>query len=220
MFQITRINASRFVAFQARNFTVAPALAAKAATPKTKKTITPELKTLQKALEKEKTVLDKLRLKIKKVEASGKAKKAQTAEKKREEKALGPFKKLSPLNMFIKENYHKTGSLAKTSQEWTQLAEGEKEAYAQKAEKYNAENLKLYIPKPTHPTPAYAKFTKTFWEDNGDFGASSKAASQKWNKLTKEEKQKFNPTPQEWETYRKALAVWKEKRIKIFESKL
>ena len=88
-------------------------------------------------------------------------KKAQTAEKKREEKALGPFKKLSPLNMFIKENYHKTGSLAKTSQEWTQLAEGEKEAYAQKAEKYNAENLKLYIPKPTHPTPAYAKFTKT-----------------------------------------------------------
>ncbi|GEQ69336.1 hypothetical protein JCM33374_g3007 [Metschnikowia sp. JCM 33374] len=226
MFQITRLNTSKLVSFQARNFTVAPVLAAKAATTKTKKAsppspeLTAAVKALQKDIKKEKAILDKLKEKIQKTAAIEKEKKGALAEKKRQQKALKPYKKLTPLNIFVKENLKAIGNLVEASQTWTQLTEAEKAPYVQKAEKVNAENLKIFTPKPISPTPAYARFTKEVWVAGETFAESSKAASAKWKALTPKEKDAYAAKPSEWDAYKKAFAAWKDQRIKLYESRL
>ncbi|KAM9901864.1 hypothetical protein OXX69_008549 [Metschnikowia pulcherrima] len=220
MFQFARLNTAKYAAFQVRAFSAGPMLAAKAVAAKSKKVVSPEAKALEKELKKEKLTLAKLAAKVKKVEESEKEKKTQASIERREKKALKPYKKLSPLNVFIKENYKSLGSLKDASHKWTELTESEKEPFVQKAEKLNAENLKLYTPKPVSPAPAYARFTKANWVSNEDFSVASKAAAEKWRQLTKEEKDAYSPKPEEWEAYRKAFASWREERIKLYASKL
>ncbi|OBA23669.1 hypothetical protein METBIDRAFT_9916 [Metschnikowia bicuspidata var. bicuspidata NRRL YB-4993] len=218
MFQIARSNTAKFAVFQARCFTGAQLLSSQAAVA-SRKPVSPELKDLRAQLKLEKLVLNEMKIELRKILDNEKKKKKIALEKKREARALRPYKHITPLNLFVKENIKSIGALAETSQAWVKLSDAEKESYVEKAKKFNEDQLKIYTPKPVGPVPAYAKFLKSVWTAGADFGEASKAASLEWKKLTPEEKMTFSPSDKERAAYKLAYAAWKEERLRLANSK-
>lgn len=204
---------------QFRNLSVSPIRSAAVANAEKEK-----IKQLKATLKKEKEVLAKLKAQHKKVTQKHKnlavKRKAEAAEKKFIAKALKPYRKITGLNVFIKERVGNGATIATIGKEWSYLTEAEKADFQTKADAINVENLKIWKPKPTPPANMYAAFVKENWVNDGrDFGEVSKELSAQWKQMTSEQKNAYAPSASDKEAYSKALEQWKENRIKLYKEK-
>ncbi|CUM63158.1 uncharacterized protein PRCAT00000725001 [Priceomyces carsonii] len=203
-----------------------------------KKTLSGErkqLNTLKTKLSKEKGVLSKLqkkykeeakKLKSKEKERSQKEKakllaiKAKDKSKKELSAATKTFRKLSPYNLFIKENTS-TKSLKEATNAWNVLSDNEKDYYKELADDYNEQKLQIYTPKPKAPASGYAAFVKENYENDGrSFADINKELASEWKSLSNEEKAKYTVPESEKKAYADKLKAWTDKRLQLYrESK-
>lgn len=191
---------------------------------KEKATFATTKKQLNEALKKQKKLIQerKAKEKAKLASANARAKKKEVAEenktKKLVEKALKPFRKLSAYTMYVKENAKTKTGLQDAAKQWKQLSEGEKELYVKKADEYNAEMLKIFVPKPRAPASSYAAFVKeNFPADGQDFKDINKELAAQWLSLPAEEKKKYAVDNKIKQEYKSKLDAWKEKRILAYK---
>ncbi|SGZ58167.1 CIC11C00000001693 [Sungouiella intermedia] len=183
-----------------------------------------KLKQLRQSLKEEKAVLAKLRSQHKKVTDKHKQlqskRKAEEAEKKTLAKAFKPYRKVTGLNIFIKEKVGHGATIATVGKEWSYLTESEKEEFQKKADAVNQENLKIWKPKPSPPTNQYAAFVKEKWVNDGrDFSEISKELASQWRSLTDVQKSAYAPSSEEKAEYTEKLEAWKAERIKLYKAK-
>lgn len=183
-----------------------------------------KLKELRGSLKKEKEVLAKLKAQHKKVTEKHKQlklkRKAEEAEKKTMSKAFKPYRKITGLNVFIKEKVGQGATIATVGKEWSYLTEYEKADYQEKADALNVENIKIWKPKPTPPTNKYAAFVKERWvKDGRDFAEVSKELAAEWKLLPDLEKEAYAPSGAEKEAYAKELEAWKAERLELYKAK-
>lgn len=184
-----------------------------------------KIKQLKATLKKEKDALAKLKAQHKKITQKHKdlvlKRKAEASEKKLISKALKPYRKITGLNVFIKERVGNGATIATIGKEWSYLTEAEKADFQTKADALNEENLKIWKPKPTPPANMYAAFVKEHWVNDGrDFGEVSKELASKWKEMSTLEKEAYAPSQSEKDAYAKELEQWKENRIKLYKEKL
>lgn len=214
-------HASQYLSLQFRSLSVSPLLSAAGIVNAEKE----KIKQLKSTLKKEKEVLAKLKAQHKKVTQKHKdltiKRKAEAADKKFITKALKPYRKITGLNVFIKERVGNGATIATIGKEWSYLTESEKADFQTKADAINVENLKIWKPKPTPPANMYAAFVKENWVNDGrDFGEVSKELSAQWKQLNAEQKEAYAPSANDKETYAKELEQWKENRIKLYKEKI
>lgn len=183
-----------------------------------------KLKDLRGKLKQEKAALSELRAKHKKVVEKHKQltlkRKADAAEKKTLAKAFKPYRKVTGLNIFIKEKVGQGATIATVGKEWSYLTEGEKAGFQSKADSVNEENLKYWKPKPSPPTNQYAAFVKEKWVNDGrDFVEVSKELAAEWKSLTDMQKAAYAPSSDEKAAYAKELEAWKAERVKLYKAK-
>lgn len=184
-----------------------------------------KLKQLKDKLKDEKAVLSELKAKHKKVVEKHKQltakRKAEAVEKKNLAKAFKPYRKVTGLNIFIKEKVGQGATIATVGREWSYLTEGEKESFQKKADFVNEENLKIWKPKPSPPTNQYAAFVKEKWvKDGRDFGEVSKELAAEWKLLTESERAAYSPSSDEKAAYAKKLEEWKAERVELYKAKV
>lgn len=172
--------------------------------------------------QKEKAKAQQLKEKTKLASEKAKAKKALAETKKKEEKLIAkatkPFRRLSGYNYFIKENTVGKNGLSEVSNLWKTLAHDEKEAYQEKAAKFNEEMLRIFVPKPKSPPTSYASFIKENYPNDGrDFKDINKELASEWKLLPAEEKKRYEPAPSAKQEYQVKLQEWKQTRIEAFK---
>lgn len=219
MLSTVRQLAARAVFAQNRSLTTSTVLFAKTIDAEKAK-----LRKLRESLKQEKVVLAKLKASHKKVVDKHKQlkikRKAEESEKKLLAKAFKPYRKVTGLNIFIKEKVGHGATIATVGKEWSHLTEQEKADYQEKADAVNVENIKIWKPKPTPPTNLYASFVRERWTKDGrDFAEVSKELSAAWKLLSESEKAAYAPSSEEKAAYAKELEEWKDERIKLYKEK-
>lgn len=219
---VLKLIASRSLSQSAAiQFNASPFILAKTKSPQQVKQ--DELKAL---LKKEKKVYLKLKSNYSKEVAKQKAKaqklkqkeadaKAKMKNKKLLQKALKEPRKLSAFNAYVKEFSGK--KLTEASAEWKQLSESEKDSYTEKAKQLNVQRAELFPPKPKSPIFGFAAYLKMNHPNDGsDATDVVKALASEWKSLPSNEKAKYDKDPQEWESYKNKLNLWKQKRISSY----
>lgn len=181
-----------------------------------------KIKGLRDQLKKENKLLKKLRTKHKEQKKKHKEltakRKLEEAEKKLVAKALKPYRKVTALNVYIKENVREGSTMTIVGKNWSLLAADEKVAYQAKADAINAEAVKIWTPKPAAQPNSYAAFVKQNWvQGDREFGEVSKELAAKWKELTDSEKAEYGPTDAEKAAYQNELEEWKARRIQLFK---
>lgn len=231
MLSSVRQLASRTAAMQLRCFSVTPVTLAKqvkeAKQAKPKKEPSPEqvkIKQIREKLAKEKKKLALLKTKHKAKVAHHKEltaeRKAEANQKKLEAKAFKPYRKITALNVFLKEKSGQGLNIAAVGQEWSRLSESEKDDLQAKADALNVENIKIWKPKPTPPANKYAAFVRERWvRDGRDFAEVSKELAAEWKLLPELEKEAYSATDAEKAAYEEELEAWKTERLELFKAK-
>lgn len=184
-----------------------------------------KLKKLQASLKKEKLVLSQLKTKHKtlldKHKQLKRDRKAAKLEKKEKDRAFKPYRKITGLNIYIKEKVGQGATIATVGKGWSHLTEGEKQAYQDKADALNEVNGKIYRAKPVPPPNLYASFIKQKWvkDDGRTFGEISKELAAQWKQLTKDEKDVYAPSADKVAAYKKELKSWEDERLEIHRAK-
>lgn len=187
-----------------------------------------QLKSLKQKLAKEKAIYKKLKVSVQQAQSkvnqrkkAEKAKQLQAKEKARQtkllDKAFNTSRKVSPFNMFWKEN---GGNVLDNANAWRLLAPSEKSVFEDKARDYNNEQAQLYRPKPKLPPNKFASFVKqNFVNDGREVVDIWKDLAQQWKDLSSEEKELYELSEAEKEKYHQELKEWKLERIRLFNEK-
>lgn len=210
---------------QLRCFSATPATLAKKAKPE--KTPSPEevkITKMKEKLTKEKAKLAKLKSQHKQKVAHHKEltaeRRAEANQKKLEAKAFKPYRKVTALNVFLKEKSGQGYTIAAVGQEWSRLSESERDDLQAKADALNVENIKIWRPRPTPPANKYAAFVKERWvRDGRDFAEVSKDLAAEWKQLPELEKNAYSATDAEKAAFEEELEAWKAERLELFKAK-
>ncbi|KAK6460534.1 hypothetical protein DFJ63DRAFT_320702 [Scheffersomyces coipomensis] len=199
------------------------------ASPKKKKSKKPRTKTelaiAKEKLAKEKKELKKIELKVqakdklleKKSKERAKLEKVKNEAKDKVyvERALKTYKSVSGYALFVKS--HKSNKIGEISVQWNELPNYEKEEWKQKAQAYNDELLKIFIPRPKKPADGFALFLKSEYVNDGlSVTESVKAYSADWRALGDSEKDAFRISPEEKQNYQDAVKSWKAQRLENY----
>lgn len=206
-----------------RNFALSASVMApraKTVDPKAIKEEKKKLKEVQKKLAKEKSTLKLLESRhraILKKQKSLQKQRSAAEEVKALKQALKPYRLITGLNVFIRENVTPQRSMAEVAPQWNNLSEGEKAAYKRKADQINEQQLKLYPPKPKRPANAYASFVKENWFDGESNSVVMKELSVQWKKLPESEKESYKPSASIFNKYSEDLKAWKDHRLRAYK---
>lgn len=140
-------------------------------------------------------------------------------EKEREE-AFKPYKGVNGFSYFIKDR--KSGDMGESSAAWKALEEHERSHWNALAADFTAKETALKFPPPPEaPRSNYLAFLKEQHPlvNASSFGDKSLIISERWRKLSAQEKDSYKPSEAAKKAYAQAMLDWEELRLKSYRER-